>query len=161
MERDINVHEYRQCQQIARGTIFATRVARNGSTISQRKSGRDEARGRRISCSMRKHVAEVKHGLINHIHRYNVYIWYARPSVIYTRTYVHTRVSRCRYTAEVPVEVVQESGARSAVVIVQDNCTIFLFRERILHYESSLHYLQINRVILLKELARTLKSSFN
>lgn len=60
----------------APGTIFASRIAGNGSTVPRRKSGRDEAR--RISCSNTgKHVAEVKRGLINHIHRYNVY---ARPT---------------------------------------------------------------------------------
>lgn len=69
------MHAKRQCQRIAVMThegqysYVASNVAGNGSTISQRKSGRDEAK--RISCSMRKHVTEVKRGLINHIYRYN------------------------------------------------------------------------------------------
>lgn len=71
----------------APGTIFASRIAGNGSTVPRRKSGRDEAR--RISCSTGKHVAEVKRGLINHIHRYNVY---TRPDDLpwSTPAHVHT-----------------------------------------------------------------------
>lgn len=57
-----------------------------GSTVPRRKSGRDEAR--RISCSTGEHVAEVKRGLINHIHRYNVY---TRPTFrdLRAHMYIH------------------------------------------------------------------------
>lgn len=69
-------------------SYVASRVVGNVSTISQRKSGRDEAR--RISCNIRKHVTEVERGLINHIHRYNrIYLAW---TLDLSRTYVHARV---------------------------------------------------------------------
>lgn len=89
------------------GTIFASRIAGNGSTVPRKKSGRDEAR--RISCSTGKHVAEVKRGLINHIHRYNVY---TRPTFCDLRAYVHIRVSYMHMCMRDP-EVVHE---RSCIV---------------------------------------------